>query len=180
MLAIVPGPPSMSFQDYDLSYPLVFERLVTDVQGVLPAARIEHVGSTSVPGLGGRRVIDAVVIADDDAQPATTAALVAAGFTHSPYSWIEPTLTTSLQVGDVSYPVLLYVLAEDHPVVRGWLATRDHWRANHDEADRYAQVKRAAIAAGHVQPWTYQQAKNPYLDQIARQLNQEDDKKHSP
>ncbi|MHB8504449.1 MAG: GrpB family protein [Acidimicrobiales bacterium] len=180
MLAVVSGPPSMSYQDYDPRYPLAFERLVTGVQAVLPAARIEHVGSTSVPGLGGRRVIDAVVIADDDAQPVTTAALLAAGFTHSPFSWIQPTLTTSVEVDDVSFPVLLYVLAEEHPVVRGWLATRDHWRSNRAEADRYAQVKRAALSAGHVQPWAYQQAKTPYLDRLSRKLDQEVDKERSP
>lgn len=114
---------------------------------------VEHMGSTSVPGLDGRRMIDAVVITDDDAQPAMTAVLLAAGFTRSPFAWIDPTLTTSLKVGDLTYPALLYVLGEENPVVRGWLATRDHWRANREEADRYAQVKRAALAAGHVQPW---------------------------
>ncbi len=120
-------------------------------------------------------MIDAVVIAADDDQPATVAALVAAGFARSPFAWMEPTLTTSLQIGGVTYPVLLYVLAETHPVVRGWLATRDHWRANPGEADRYAQLKRTAIADGHTQPWSYQQAKTPYLQQVARQLSQAGD-----
>lgn len=180
MLAGVSGPPSISYQAYDPVYSRVFERLASDIHAVLPAARVEHVGSTSVPGLGGRPVIDAVVIAAVDAQPAIITTLLAAGFTRSPYAWIEPTLTTSLRADGVSYPVLLYVLDEEHPVVRGWLATREHWRANPDEADRYAQVKQAALADGHVQPWTYQQAKTPYLELLARQLSQADDSKRSP
>jgi GrpB-like predicted nucleotidyltransferase (UPF0157 family) len=180
MLALVSGPPSISFQDSDPGYPRVFERLACDIHVVLPAVRVEHVGSTSVPGLGGRPVIDAVVIAAVDTQPAIIAALLAVGFTHSPFAWIEPTLTTSLRVEGVSYSVLLYVLDEEHPVVRGWLATREHWRAHPDEADRYAQVKRAALADGHVQPWTYQQAKTPYLEQLVRQLSRTDGRKGFP
>jgi GrpB-like predicted nucleotidyltransferase (UPF0157 family) len=157
-----------------------FEQLAADIHAVLPGARVEHVGSTSVPGLGGRGVIDAVVLATEHEQPATVEALLATGFIPSPHTWIEPTLTTTLQVGDAGYPVLLYVLTIDHPVVRGWLATRDHWRANLDEANRYAQVKRAALAAGHVDPWAYQQAKTPYLNQLARQLGQSHSATQSP
>jgi GrpB-like predicted nucleotidyltransferase (UPF0157 family) len=125
-------------------------------------------------------VIDAVVIATDDKQAAIVETLLAAGFTPSRYAWIEPTLTTTVRLADLSYPVLLYVLAAEHPVVLGWLRTRDHWRANPDEADRYAQVKRAALAAGHIQPWVYQQAKSPYLDQLARRLGQAEGTRQSP
>ncbi len=84
----------------------------------------------------------------------------------------DPEAASGLTVG--------WALAEEHPLVHGWLATREHWRANPQEADRYAQVKRAALAEGHVQPWTYQQAKTPYLEQLARQLSQADDTKGSP
>jgi GrpB protein len=139
-------------------------------------ARGQYLGAR----IGGRPVIDAVVIATVDTQPAIIAALLAVGFTHSPFAWIEPTLTTSLRVEGVSYSVLLYVLDEKHPVVRGWLATREHWRAHPDETDRYAQVKRAALADGHVQPWTYQQAKTPYLEQLVRQLSRTDGSKGFP
>ena len=86
MLVVVYGPPVMSYEDYDPNYPRVFERLTADIRAVLPAARVEHVGAASVPGLGGRRVIDAVVIVSDDAQPATASALLAAGFTRSPFA----------------------------------------------------------------------------------------------
>jgi GrpB-like predicted nucleotidyltransferase (UPF0157 family) len=77
-------------------------------------------------------------------------------------------------------PVLLYVHDEEHPVVRGWLASRDHWRANRDEADRYAQVKRAALAAENTRPGTYQRAKSPYLEHLARQLTHPGETRGTP
>lgn len=164
------GEPEMMFNDYDERYPLVFKSLVDAIHTVRTDVRVEHVGSTAIPGLGGRGVIDAVVIAPEDRE-SIVSELLDAGFTRSPHAWIEPTLTRTLEVEGASYPVHLYVLPDDHPVVRGWLAVRDHLRKHPEEAADYARVKRQAIADGHVQPWTYQQAKTPYLEQLAQQLN---------
>lgn len=44
------GLPRMSFEPYDEGYPSAFALLVTAINDVLPGVRVEHVGSTSVPG----------------------------------------------------------------------------------------------------------------------------------
>ncbi|MGH3885010.1 MAG: hypothetical protein ACRDSZ_00300 [Pseudonocardiaceae bacterium] len=56
-------------------------------------------------------------------------------------------------------------------MLRGWLVCREHWRAHLEEAARYAGVKRRALAAGNVQSSIYQQAKTPYLERLAQQLD---------
>jgi GrpB-like predicted nucleotidyltransferase (UPF0157 family) len=179
MLAMVSGPPAVVYQDYDPGDAPAFARLASAIHAVLPAARVEHVGSTSVPRLGGRPIIDAVVIDAVDAHQAIIAALLAAGFMRRPFAWIGPTLTTSLRVDAVSYPVLLYALDKEHPMVRGWLATRDHWRAHPDEADRYAQIKRASWPTATPNPGSTSRPK-PYLQQLARQLSQPDGSERFP
>jgi GrpB-like predicted nucleotidyltransferase (UPF0157 family) len=161
------------FEDYDPRYPAVFQRLVSAVRALLGDVRLEHVGSTSVPGLGGQRVIDAVIMQSDPGRRCwiTTTLLRQGGFSMSSLGWVAPTLACSISLARNSYPVLLYVLAQDHPVLRGWLACRDYWRAHPDEAAHYAAIKRSAIAAGNTYPWTYHQAKSPYLKRLAEQLD---------
>ncbi|OGF27690.1 hypothetical protein A2303_00475 [Candidatus Falkowbacteria bacterium RIFOXYB2_FULL_47_14] len=50
------------FRKYNPAYPAFFMSEKEKLTGILnPAARIEHVGSTAVPGLGGKGIIDIVV-----------------------------------------------------------------------------------------------------------------------
>jgi len=64
----------------------------------------------------------------------------------------------------------VYLLPRTHELVRGWLAFREYLLQHPEEVERYAAIKRAAIAEGKTQPWTYQQAKTPYLVELAQRI----------
>ena len=53
--------------DYDPEWPRLFEREAQRIRGALgdKALQIEHVGSTSVPGLAAKPVIDIVLVVND-------------------------------------------------------------------------------------------------------------------
>lgn len=161
------GPPRMSFVDYDERYPAVFAELERRIRGVLPDVQVDHVGSTSVAGLPGRGVIDVVVVCPAARQPQAVQALHGIGLSDSPSAWIKPMLGGVIEHDGTAFRVLAYLLAADHELRRGLLATRDLLRSDPAEAARYAEVKRAALAAGHNSPWAYQQAKTPYLESLA-------------
>ena len=85
---------------------------------------VAHVGGTSVPCLGGRAVVDAVILAGADEQEPSRAALLGAGFTDFPFASVRPMLTTSVPLERRSYPVLLplvrvLVLADGNVEVLG-------------------------------------------------------------
>ena len=62
------APRAVQFIDHDALYQDAYRRLVQVVRtAVGRKVRMEHVGSTSVPGLGGRGVIDAAIIESDSA-----------------------------------------------------------------------------------------------------------------
>jgi len=42
------------FKKYRKSYPLFFQKEKKRLKKIFPRAEIEHVGSTSIPGLGGK------------------------------------------------------------------------------------------------------------------------------
>ena len=162
--------PAVSFEEYDPNYPAAFARLAESIRTAMPQAAVEHVGSTSVPGLGGRPVLDVVIASAAAERESWAAALRALGFADAPFTWIKPMLTGAVDYAGRTYRVLIYLVAKDHEVFRGWVALRDHLRASPDEAHRYAAIKRKAIAEGRTAPWDYQQAKTPYLQDLARRL----------
>src|SRR5262249_13280325 len=108
---------------------------------------LQHVGSTAVPGLAAKPIIDiALTVADSSDEPAYVPPLEAAGYglrVREP-AWFEHRL---LQGSDVN----LHVFSQGCPEVDRMVRFRDHLRA--DEADRrlYESTKRE-LAARH---WTY-------------------------
>jgi len=78
--------------DYDHTWPAVFEtlraRIVTGLGEA--AADIEHVGSTAVPGLAAKPVIDLdVIVRTPSAVPHTISQLAALGYEHRGQLGIE-------------------------------------------------------------------------------------------
>jgi GrpB-like predicted nucleotidyltransferase (UPF0157 family) len=57
--------------DYDPRWPTMFVREASRIRGAIAslAIRIEHVGSTSVPGLAAKPIIDIVLAVPDSAGP---------------------------------------------------------------------------------------------------------------
>lgn len=73
----------ITIHDYDPTWPAQFERsraALADCLGPL-ALRIDHIGSTSVPGLGAKDVID-VQVTVKELTPEIVPKLAAAGFVH--------------------------------------------------------------------------------------------------
>jgi GrpB-like predicted nucleotidyltransferase (UPF0157 family) len=163
----------MDYLEYDPAYPRAFAQLTQTIRFVLPEVRVEHVGSTSVPGLGGRGTLDTVLLAEPQEHANIVTSLKRVGFTDFPYGAARPALAYTVQLGSNDYGVLLYVLSSSHEYVRGWLAFRDFMLRHPDEVARYATVKKAAIAQGNTEPWSYQQAKAPYLVELAERIEQE-------
>jgi GrpB-like predicted nucleotidyltransferase (UPF0157 family) len=167
MVGVAAGVPRTVFVDSDARYPAVFARVVDLVRSVAPAVTVDHVGSTAVAGLGGRGVLDVVVACPRHAHQSVVWALHRMGWTDAPFGWIKPMLTGTIAYAGGSFPVLAYVLDPNDELRRGLLATRDRLRRDPAEVQRYAAVKRAALAAGRTAPWDYQQAKTPYLRRLA-------------
>ena len=62
---MLPMIPDVQYAEYDARYPVVFDRLRALVESAAPGYQLEHVGSTSVPGLGGRPIIDTALVAPE-------------------------------------------------------------------------------------------------------------------
>lgn len=161
---------AMSYEDYDERYPQVAAEVVKAIQAMLPSTQVEHVGSTAIPGLGGRRVLDMVLPAEPEKHHEMESKLLSMGFIKSPFPHFLPMLAGSIHYHGKDYPVLLYLLPQEHEVYQGWMAFRTYMRQHPEEVQDYAEVKRRAIAEGKTDPGSYQQAKTPYLESLVKRL----------
>jgi GrpB-like predicted nucleotidyltransferase (UPF0157 family) len=151
------GPMSkLSVVEYDVSWPARYERLAAVVRAVLGPAvlALDHVGSTAVPGLAAKPVIDAdLTVADGAAEASYVPALEACGFElaiREPW-WYGHRL---LRHDDPACN--LHVWSPDCPETARHLIFRDWLRANPAECALYMEAKRAALeqtAGGNVEAY---------------------------
>jgi GrpB-like predicted nucleotidyltransferase (UPF0157 family) len=163
---LTPHNAPITLAEYDPDWPELFAREARRVQGVLgeTALRIEHVGSTSVPGLAAKPIIDMVLVVPDSAdEPSYVPALQAAGYRlriREP-DWFEHRLFKGPDT-DIN----LHVFSSGEAEIDLMLGFRDWLRANPADRDRYLQTKRelAQRTWRHVQH--YADAKTAVIQEI--------------
>ncbi len=152
--------------EYDGAWPERYAALEKEIREVLrgEGLLVEHVGSTSVPGLVAKPIIDIVlVVADSACEHDYVPALEAAGYAlrgREP-DWYEHRM---LVAGNED--VQVHVFSEGCPEVERMLRFRDRLRADPTERGLYADVKRdlAARHWRHVQH--YADAKTAVVNEI--------------
>ncbi|WP_182523346.1 GrpB family protein [Nocardioides dongkuii] len=133
------------------AWPDAFAEIAARIRDALGwrAISIEHVGSTSVPGLVAKPIIDVdLVVADPTDEAAYLPALEAAGFVlrvREPW-WFEHRALRLPQPR-----CNLHVFGPDSPEPVKHRIFRDWLRGNADERARYAAAKRSAAAAANAQ-----------------------------
>lgn len=142
MLAKRPGRRGLHIVDYNPSWANDFSELQSRIRTALgpSALNIHHVGSTSVPGLSARSVIDVdLVVADPADEASYVPALEAAGFT---LYFRQPAYYGHRFFGCQTPDTNIHVYGPDCPDVARHLILRE-WLSKHPEdRDKYAAVKR--------------------------------------
>jgi GrpB-like predicted nucleotidyltransferase (UPF0157 family) len=152
--------------DYDPDWPRLFEREARRISGALgdKALQIEHVGSTSVPGLAAKPVIDLVLVVADSADEGSyVEPLEAAGYT---LRIREPELDEHRMFRGPDTRMHLHVFSQGCEEVERMLRFRDRLRESDSDRELYERVKRNLAQ----REWTYVQnyadAKTQVIEEI--------------
>jgi GrpB-like predicted nucleotidyltransferase (UPF0157 family) len=155
--------------DYDPAWPRTYERWRQPAAGALgrTAIRIEHVGSTSVPGLAAKPIVDIQVsVADLGNEPCYVSALQAIGLVlrsrDELHRYFRPPVS---QPRDVH----VHVCAAGGRWERDHLLFRDYLRAHPAACLRYAEAKRASARRWSDDGWAYTEAKTGVILDILEQ-----------
>ena len=158
--------------EYDPEWPRLFEREADRIRSALGgrALRIEHVGSTSVPGLPAKPVIDIdLVVPDSSDEAAYVPLLEAAGYVlriREP-DWFEHRLFKGPDTN-----VNLHTFSAGCEEVDRMVAFRDWLRAHDDDRDVYLDAKRDLAAREWKYVQNYADAKSAVVQEIlARALS---------
>lgn len=160
-----PRPVWVQLSDYDPRWPVRFEARAAELRAVLGdrARLIEHIGSTSVPGLAAKPVIDIVVGIDDpDDEPAYLPDLEAVGYDLR----VREPRHRCLRIGEPEEPVNLHCYPPEHPETRKYLVFRDRLRADPDDRLLYEATKRSLANREWRDMNYYAEAKQPVIDEI--------------
>jgi len=158
--------------EYDAKWPKQFEHEAQRIRKALGerALQIEHIGSTSVPGLIAKPIIDLLlVVADSAEEPSYVPALEAAGYVlriREP-DWHQHRLFKGPDIN-----LNLHVFSRGSPEIESVLFLRNWLRKNEDDRTLYAETKRRLAD----QKWRYVQnyadAKSSVVEAIISRARQ--------
>jgi GrpB-like predicted nucleotidyltransferase (UPF0157 family) len=152
--------------DYNPQWPEQFQtqrNIVAKALGDV-ALRIEHIGSTSVPGLAAKPILDMLLAVADSADEAQyLPQLVAAGYE---LRVREPDFHEHRMFRTTTRDVHLHVFPAGSPEIDRYLIFRDELRRNAGQRARYEATKRALAT----KPWpdmnAYAEAKSEVVESI--------------
>jgi len=154
-------------RDYDATWPIRFSELTTRVKAHLGAliTQVEHVGSTAVPGLIAKPVIDMdVVLASPSYLSEVIRLLGTLGYAHEGDLGIAGREAFRWPSGEPRHH--LYVLHPSAPELRRHLAFRDALRADRAIRDAYSELKKSVALQYSHDRNAYTEAKSEFIKTI--------------
>lgn len=143
---------------------------LSDALGDL-ALRIEHVGSTSVPGLSAKPIIDIdVVIRDYAVFDGAAAALQRIGYRHEGNLGIAEREAFGYEGKAHLREHHLYVCPADSPELKRHTAFRDYLRSHPEAVRRYSRIKEEGARLYPNDIDKYIEHKSPVIEQIYREI----------
>jgi GrpB-like predicted nucleotidyltransferase (UPF0157 family) len=163
---VLPHNGPITIVEYDPAWPVLFGREASRIRAALgrSALLVEHAGSTSVPGLAAKPIIDIVLAVPDSADEAAyVPAMEAAGY----ILWSrEPDWFEHRMFKGPDADINLHVFTAGAAEIDRMLLFRDWLRVNEADRAAYLEVKRdlAKRTWRHVQH--YADAKSAVIEEI--------------
>jgi GrpB-like predicted nucleotidyltransferase (UPF0157 family) len=157
---------------YDRDWPSRFEserqRLIDAIGPWLVAGSIEHIGSTAVPDLDAKPVIDimAGVESLDASRPALT---VLERYQYCYFPYRTEVMHWLCKPSPAHRTHHLHLVPLGSPLWIERLAFRDYLRTHADVAREYAVLKRRLAEAHRLDREAYTDAKAPFVERVLRQ-----------
>jgi GrpB-like predicted nucleotidyltransferase (UPF0157 family) len=164
------GAGSIVVCDYDPNWPILFEQESTSIKQALGsfALAVEHAGSTAVPGLPSKPIIDVLVGVPrlEQAKQRWIEPIKSLGYHYMPeyVSWLPGELF--FRKGPPGpWTHHMHLMEPSHPRWEALLVFRDYLRAHPEAAQAYADIKRALATSSVDDIAAYRTGKTVFVDE---------------
>jgi len=158
---------------YSKKFAAIFNKEKDLISSVLGKCEIHHIGSTAVPRLGGKGIVDIMIALDSwKEEKDVIKRLRGAGFHH-----IHPKekgqIFLSRIRGTKYCDTHLHIVRKGSRPCKEYLAFRDYLRAHRAEAERYMNLKRLWLKQAEGARRRYTASKEDYVSNVLRRCRQE-------
>jgi len=161
----------IALREYDPAWPDLFSREERRIRQALGhrAIRVEHVGSTSVPGLAAKPIIDILLVVSDSSDESSyVPALAAEGYV---LRIREPDWHQHRLLKGPDTDVNLHVFSTGSAEIERMLRFRDLLRSNPETRELYARTKRELARRTWKYVQNYADAKSEVVESILASAN---------
>lgn len=163
------------FKPYSNIFPELFDKEKERIAPHLKMAlAIEHVGSTAIPKLGGKGIIDiAIAVNKEDMDPASTQ-LQSLGYEFRPSFSTPDRFYFIIYLPDPEEKNRRYHIHLTYPENNEWkefLGFRDYLRNHPEELQEYAELKKKAALDANHEGERYRKLKEPMFKKISSLIN---------
>lgn len=162
-------PEPIIIKQYDPQWPERFAEISARVMAALgpTANRIEHVGSTSVPGLAAKPIIDIDVVVDSESQIGKVIELLAEiGYIHQGDLGITGREAFKTPANTFSHH--LYLVVEETRELKRHVAFRDRLRSDAKTRQAYGELKSDLSKRFNNDREGYTKAKTEFIESVLR------------
>lgn len=155
------------FKPYDPIYPRLFNKEKGRLEKFLGEdVLIEHVGSTSIVGMGGKEIIDIAIAANSkDDLSNVSSRLIEAGYYYDPKDGTEDRWFHGRKVSDEER-YHIHLTFKDNKSWNEMTSFRNYLNTHPEDFKKYAEVKKLAAAAANENREIYLKIKGPILEEI--------------
>lgn len=151
---------------YSSAYPAIFEAIRTEILRAVDGVHVEHFGSTAVPGLAAKPMIDVLVVVPERDLLSVKREMTGLGF-HERDVWVDttekPYVGGSVRWNGTPYDVNVHICREGSPDHTRNILFRDALRTDPELRARYSEIKNHAITAVGTDPREYNRFKESFI-----------------
>lgn len=160
------------FKAYNSIFPDLFEKEKERIKKILgDMDLIEHVGSTSVSGLGGKGIIDLCIAANKKYLKAVSKKLQEIGYEFGPKGGSKERLFHKISLEDSNKKLRTYHVHVTFTESQEWIDVivfRDYLRAHPAEAAKYAEIKKIAVKRANENREVYMKTRRPLIEEMIK------------
>jgi GrpB-like predicted nucleotidyltransferase (UPF0157 family) len=164
-----------SFRKYSSSFVTLFRKEKQILKKLFPKAQIEHIGSSSVKGLGGKGIIDISIAVSKPELKKSIRQLQKIGFEYRPFAgdkdrkFFQKIVKYKKDERRVHIQ-LTYKGSYDWSAV---IAVRNYLRKHKDAVKKYSQIKKDAAIRAKGEGKKYREIKKRFIDTLEKKALKE-------